>query len=157
MTREERFMNEAIALSALGISSNQGGPFGCVIVQGDDIVGRGHNMVTGTNDPTAHAEVVAIRDACSYLKNYQLNDCEIYTSCEPCPMCMGAIYWARPKKVYFANTRTDAANIGFDDSMIYDELTCKYDERKIPMLPLCRDEALKIFKQWSEKTDKTEY
>src|SRR5947208_818460 len=109
MTREEYFMQQAIELSAKGTASNQGGPFGCVIVQGDKIVGKGNNKVTSTNDPTAHAEVVAIRDACKNLESYQLCDCEIYTSCEPCPMCLGAIYWARPKKVYFANTRNDAA------------------------------------------------
>src|SRR5215210_4919822 len=115
MSREEVFMQEAIKLSLRGITSGEGGPFGCVIVKGDEIVGRGNNRVTSSNDPTAHAEVVAIRDACKNLDTFQLCDCEIYTSCEPCPMCMGAIYWARPKKVYFANTRTDAADIGFDD------------------------------------------
>ena len=109
------------------------------------------------NDPTAHAEVTAIRDACKNLQAFQLDDCEIYTSCEPCPMCMGAIYWARPKKVYFANTRTDAANIGFDDSMIYDELTCDHALRKIPILQLGREEALKVFDAWSQKNDKTAY
>ncbi len=157
MTREEHFMNEAISLSAKGIDGNEGGPFGCVIVKGNEIVGRGYNQVTGTNDPTAHAEVVAIRDACNNLETFQLNDCEIYTSCEPCPMCMGAIYWARPAKVYFANTRTDAANIGFDDSMIYDELNCDYSLRKIPMENLGREEAQKIFLKWKDKNDKIEY
>lgn len=122
MTREEKFMAEAIALSQKGIQSNQGGPFGCVVVKGNDIVGRGNNMVTSTNDPTAHAEVVAIRDACKNLQTFQLDDCEIYTSCEPCPMCLGAIYWARPKVIYYANNREDAAAIGFDDSMIYEEM-----------------------------------
>ncbi len=117
MTREERFMHEAILLSAKGIATGEGGPFGCVVVKGDEIVGRGNNKVTSQNDPTAHAEVVAIRDACKNLQSFQLNDCEIYTSCEPCPMCMGAIYWARPKKVYYANTRHDASAIGFDDSV----------------------------------------
>ncbi|HEX8357803.1 MAG TPA: nucleoside deaminase, partial [Segetibacter sp.] len=115
MTREELFMQQAISLSARGIALNQGGPFGCVVVKGDKIVGQGNNQVTSTNDPTAHAEVIAIRDACKNLQTFQLTGCEIYTSCEPCPMCMGAIYWARPDKVYYANTRTDAANIGFDD------------------------------------------
>lgn len=157
MTREEHFMNEAIALSAKGIDGNEGGPFGCVIVKGNEIVGRGYNKVTGTNDPTAHAEVVAIRDACNNLDTFQLSDCEIYTSCEPCPMCMGAIYWARPARVYFANTRTDAANIGFDDSMIYDELNCDYSLRKIPMENLGREEAQKIFMMWKDKNDKIEY
>jgi guanine deaminase len=157
MTREESFMQEAIRLSAKGLETNEGGPFGCVIVKGDRIVGRGSNMVTSTNDPTAHAEVMAIRDACKNLQTYQLTDCEVYTSCEPCPMCLGAIYWARPKKVYFANTRTDAANIGFDDSMIYDELICDYSARKIPIVPLARNEALKVFENWKNKEDKIEY
>jgi guanine deaminase len=157
MTREEHFMQRAIELSAKGIEANHGGPFGCVIVKGDTIVGEGNNQVTSTNDPTAHAEVVAIRDACKKLGTFQLYDCEIYTSCEPCPMCMGAIYWARPKKVYFANTRTDAATIGFDDSMIYDELSCEHAARKIPIEPLGREEALKVFEQWKNKVDKVEY
>src|SRR5436190_3018075 len=108
MTREEKFMQEAIALSQNGIQQNEGGPFGCIIVKDDKIVGQGNNRVTSTNDPTAHAEIVAIRDACKNLGTFQLEDCEIYTSCEPCPMCLGAIYWARPKKIYFANTRQDA-------------------------------------------------
>ena len=157
MTREEHFMQAAIELSLKGVASNQGGPFGCVVVRGDEIVGRGHNKVTSSNDPTAHAEVVAIRDACQNLKTFQLDDCEIYTSCEPCPMCMGAIYWARPIKVYFANTRQDAAEIGFDDSMIYDELTADHGSRKIPIIPLLRKEALKVFEQWQQKPDKVEY
>lgn len=150
-------MLEAIRLSEQGVTSNVGGPFGCVIVRGDEIVGRGNNQVTSTNDPTAHAEIVAIRDACKTLNTFQLNDCEVYTSCEPCPMCMGAIYWARPKKVYFANTRTDAADIGFDDSMIYDELICEHSARKIPIACLGREEALKVFAQWKNKSDKVEY
>jgi len=157
MTRKEYFMSEAIRLSTKGLTTNQGGPFGCVIVKGDEIVGRGNNQVTLTNDPTAHAEVVAIRDACNKLQTFQLTDCEVYTSCEPCPMCMGAIYWARPKKVYYANTRTDAAAIGFDDSMIYDELTADLASRKIPTVPLGREEAIKVFEQWKEKEDKMGY
>ncbi len=157
MSRETYFMQQAIELSAQGIITNEGGPFGCVIVKGDTIVGRGSNKVTSTNDPTAHAEVVAIRDACKNLGTFQLCDCEIYTSCEPCPMCMGAIYWARPQKVYFANTRNDAAAIGFDDSMIYDELSCEHAARKIPIIPLGREDALKVFEQWQHKTDKVEY
>ena len=157
MTREENFMKEAIRLSAKGITSNEGGPFGCVIVKDDEIIGRGNNQVISENDPTAHAEIVAIRDACNNLKTYQLVDCEIYTSCEPCPMCMGAIYWARPKKVYFANTRRDATAIGFDDSMIYDELTVDLALRKIPIVALCRQEAIKVFEQWKQKEDKAGY
>lgn len=157
MTREEKFMMEAIRLSQNGIRSNHGGPFGCVIVKGDEIVGRGNNSVTSTNDPTAHAEVMAIRDACKNLNSFQLTDCEVYTSCEPCPMCLGAIYWARPKVIYYANNRQDAADIGFDDSMIYDEMAASIEERRIPILSLGRVEALKIFEEWRHKDDKTEY
>ena len=157
MTREEKFMQEAIALSKQGISQNHGGPFGCVIVKDDIIVGRGNNKVTSSNDPTAHAEVVAIRDACKNLHTFQLEGCEVYTSCEPCPMCLGAIYWARPKVIYYANNRQDAANIGFDDSMIYDEMAAKIEERKIPILSLGREEALKVFAEWMNKEDKTAY
>ena len=157
MTREEKFMLEAIALSQLGIDSNHGGPFGCVIVKDDIIVGRGNNKVTSTNDPTAHAEVVAIRDACKNLDTFQLEGCEVYTSCEPCPMCLGAIYWARPKVIYYANNRQDAADIGFDDSMIYDEMAADIGSRKIPILSLGRKEALKVFNVWKNKEDKTAY
>lgn len=157
MTREEKFMQEAIALSKKGIDQNHGGPFGCVIVKDDIIVGRGNNKVTSTNDPTAHAEVVAIRDACKNLDTFQLDGCEVYTSCEPCPMCLGAIYWARPKVIYFANNRQDAADIGFDDSMIYDEMAAKIEDRRIPILSLGREEALKVFKAWANKEDKTSY
>lgn len=157
MTREEKFMQEAISLSQKGMDNNEGGPFGCIIVKGDTIVGRGNNKVSSSNDPTAHAEVTAIRDACKNLDTFQLTDCEIYTSCEPCPMCLGAIYWARPKVVYYANNRQDAADIGFDDSMIYDEMNASLQERKIPILPLGRPEALKVFQQWLLKDDKTEY
>ncbi len=157
MSREEQYMMEAIALSELSLTQNQGGPFGCIVVKGDKIVGRGNNKVTSLNDPTAHAEVMAIRDACKNLGTFQLDDCEIYTSCEPCPMCLGAIYWARPKIVYYANTRSDAADIGFDDSMIYDELAADVSTRKIPIKILGRDEALKVFKAWQNKTDKIDY
>ena len=157
MTREENFMQQAIDLSLQGINQNDGGPFGCVIVKGDKIVGRGNNRVTSANDPTAHAEIVAIRDACSNLSAFQLEDCEIYTSCEPCPMCLGAIYWARPKVVYYANTREDAASIGFDDSMIYDEINSPIENRKIPILPLKRSDAIKIFNAWAEKENKISY
>ncbi len=157
MTREEKFMQEAIQLSLNGVVNNEGGPFGCVIVKGDEIVGRGNNKVTSSNDPTAHAEVTAIRDACKNLGTFQLDDCEVYTSCEPCPMCLGAIYWARPKIVYYANNRQDAADIGFDDSMIYDEMKAEMHERKIPILPLGRNSALKVFEEWTNKPDKTEY
>jgi guanine deaminase len=157
MTREEKFMMEAIALSQNGVRNNEGGPFGCIIVKDDTIIGRGNNKVTSSNDPTAHAEVVAIRDACKNLGTFQLEECEIYTSCEPCPMCLGAIYWARPKVVYFANSRQDAANIGFDDSMIYEELGIDLDKRKIPIINLGSEDALKIFEEWQNKEDKIEY
>ncbi len=150
-------MMEAIHLSRSGSDNNEGGPFGCVIVKDDKIVGKGNNRVTSTNDPTAHAEVVAIRDACNNLGTFQLDGCEIYTSCEPCPMCLGAIYWARPKVVYFANNRQDAANIGFDDSMIYEEMVCDLEKRKIPIISLGRDAALKIFNEWHKKVDKVKY
>jgi guanine deaminase len=157
MTREEKFMMEAIALSQNGVRNNEGGPFGCIIVKDDTIIGRGNNKVTSSNDPTAHAEVVAIRDACKNLGTFQLEGCEIYTSCEPCPMCLGAIYWTRPKVVYFANSRQDAANIGFDDSMIYEELGIDLDKRKIPIINLGSEDALKIFEEWQNKEDKIEY
>ena len=157
MERETKFILAAIELSRKGMLNNDGGPFGCVVVKGDEIVGRGNNQVTSTNDPTAHAEVVAIRDACKNLQTFQLDDCEIYTSCEPCPMCMGAIYWARPKKVYYANTRIDAANIGFDDSLIYDELVLPMDQRAIAIECIGRDEAIKVFEDWNNKDDKVAY
>jgi tRNA(Arg) A34 adenosine deaminase TadA len=152
-----KFMLAAIELSKNGLISNDGGPFGCVVVKDGVIVGKGWNKVTSTNDPTAHAEVTAIRDACTTLGTFQLYDCEIYTSCEPCPMCMGAIYWARPAKVFYANTRVDAANIGFDDSLIYEELTLPFEQRKIAMQALGRTEAIKVFETWSAKTDRVDY
>ncbi|MEO6404966.1 MAG: nucleoside deaminase [Ferruginibacter sp.] len=157
MTREEKFMQEAIELSFQGMQNNHGGPFGCVIVKDDIIVGRGNNKVTSTNDPTAHAEIVAIRDACKNLDTYQLEGCEVYTSCEPCPMCLGAIYWARPSVIYFANNRQDAADIGFDDSMIYDEMAAAIEQRKIPIQSLSREEAIKVFNAWKDKEDKKTY
>ena len=157
MTREERFMKEAIELSNLGVLNNEGGPFGCIVVKDDVIVGRGNNKVISTNDPTAHAEVVAIRDACKNLKTFQLDGCEVYTSCEPCPMCLGAIYWARPSIIYYANTREDAAEIGFDDSMIYDEINAGLHNRKIPIMNIGREDARKVFTAWLQKNDKKIY
>ncbi len=150
-------MLRAIELSKNGLESGKGGPFGCVIVKDGKIIGEGNNQVTSTNDPTAHAEMVAIRNACKNINSFQLEGCEVYTSCEPCPMCLGAIYWARPDKIYFANNRSDAAEIGFDDAFIYDEIGEKIENRKIQMEPLGRMEALEIFKQWKLKTDKIEY
>ena len=148
---------EAIALSKKSIENNQGGPFGCIVVKNDEIVGRGNNQVILQNDPTAHAEIVAIKDACKTLGTFQLDGCEIYTSCEPCPMCLGAIYWARPDIVYYANTRHDAAAIGFDDSMIYQEMAIDMNKRKIPTINLCRQNAAAVFQQWAEKDNKTLY
>lgn len=157
MTTENHFMLKAIELAREGMRSNTGGPFGCIVVKDGVIVGKGSNKVTSSNDPTAHAEVVAIRDACRNLNTFQLEGCEIYTTCEPCPMCMGAIYWARPGKVFFAGNRFDAAHAGFDDSMIYEELNKEFDKRKIPVLNLAREEALKLFQEWIDKPDKIDY
>lgn len=157
MTREETFMLAAIRLSKTGMDNKEGGPFGCVIVKEDKIIGSGNNKVLCNNDPTAHAEIIAIRDACKNVGSFQLNDCEIYTSCEPCPMCLGAIYWARPKIVYYANNREDAASIGFDDSMIYEEMKVPIEERKIPLRSLSSEEAFKIFKEWMERAEKNVY
>jgi len=150
-------MEAAVNAAIKGSNNNEGGPFGCVIVKDGKIIGRGNNTVTSTNDPTAHAEVNAIRDACTNLDSFQLDGCEIYTSCEPCPMCLGAIYWARPDKVYYGSNQTDAANIGFDDAFIYNEIPLPYSQRSIPFQQLGRKTALEAFTKWSEKEDKTEY
>lgn len=150
-------MREAIRLSLNKMHGDHGGPFGAVVVRNGKIVGRGWNQVTSTNDPTAHAEMVAIRDACKRLKTFQLDDCELYTSCEPCPMCLSAIYWARFKQVYFGNTRKDAAHIDFDDDLIYREVATPISKRKIPMKQLLRREALAAFKAWAAKTDRVHY
>ena len=154
---QNQYMQEAIRLAEDGVRSNRGGPFGCVVVQRGKIVGRGNNQVTSTNDPTAHAEVTAIRAACRQLGTFQLTDCELYTSCEPCPMCLAAIYWARIPEVYYGNTRADAAAIGFDDAFIYDQVPLPPDQRTVKMLPLMRDESLGAFREWSSKTDKIKY
>jgi len=151
------FMAEAIKLAAENLLTGNGGPFGAVIVKDGKIVGRGSNSVTSTNDPTAHAEVNAIRDACKNLNTFQLDDCEIYTSCEPCPMCLGAIYWARPKKIYYACTKVDAANAGFDDSFIYEEINIPLSERSIPANQMMQEDALNVFKNWIEMENKIEY
>lgn len=143
---------------AIGLSEkSQGGPFGAVIVKDGEFIAGSSNMVVPNNDPTAHAEVSAIRLACEKLGTFNLQGCEIYTSCEPCPMCLGAIYWARLDKIYYANTKIDAADIGFDDKFIYDELDLDMGERKLPIVQLLRDEALNAFRQWSENEGKTEY
>src|SRR5436190_16152407 len=154
---DQKFLEKAISLSRMGMQSGNGGPFGCVIVKDGNIIGEGNNTVTSANDPTAHAEVVAIRNACSKLGTFQLTDCVIYTSCEPCPMCLGAIYWARPSRVFYACTRGDAAAIGFDDDHIYQELEKANDEREMVLMNLMRDEALAVFRQWAAKPDKVEY
>jgi tRNA(Arg) A34 adenosine deaminase TadA len=155
--REKRFMETAVALSRQGMEKGEGGPFGAIVVRGEEIVGRGWNQVLSHNDPTAHAEVMAIRDACSHLNTFQLHDCEIYTSCEPCPMCLGAIYWARPLRVYFANTKDDAAAIDFDDSFIYREIQVPHTDKKIPFIPFPSAAAAAVFRDWQIKGDKTLY
>ncbi len=154
---DEYFMRYAISLAQNGIDDGKGGPFGCVIVKNGEIVGEGCNCVTSTNDPTAHAEIVAIRNACKNLNSFQLDDCTIYTSCEPCPMCLGAIYWARPAKIFFACNKADAANIGFDDQFIYEEIERPIDVRHIETVNFLRDEGLTVFTNWANKTDKAEY
>ncbi len=156
MKNEERFMREAIRLSRESVK-NGGGPFGAVIVKEGKIIAAASNKVTQNNDPTAHAEVSAIREAAKKLNTFNLSGCEIYTSCEPCPMCFGAVYWARLDKLYFANTKQDAKAIGFDDSFIYEEINLPYERRKIPNIQILRNEALKAFKDWEENEDKTEY
>jgi len=154
----EKFMTRAIELARAGADQNIGGPFGCVIVSDGEIVGEGNNRVTSDLDPTAHAEVVAIREACRKLNSFQLNGCIIYTSCEPCPMCLGAIYWARPDRIYIACNRQDAAAAGFDDDFIYQELCgTEFAARKVPISMLMRDEGLEVFKNWVEKPDKITY
>jgi guanine deaminase len=154
---ENRFMRRAIELSIENVRSGQGGPFAAVVVKDGEILATGTNVVTTTCDPTAHAEVVAIREACRKLAQFQLESCEIYTTCEPCPMCLGAIYWARPARVYFGNTAADAAAIGFDDSFIYQQLEVSLAERAIPMIQLMREEALSAFQEWERKSDRIRY
>ena len=155
--KEKDFLKRAIELSHQGMKKEEGGPFGCVVVKDDKIVGEGSNMVTSSNDPTAHSEIVAIRAACKELNTYQLTDCEIYCSCEPCPMCLGAIYWARPRKVIFANTREDAAEIDFDDDFIYQEIILHMSDRKIPFLHHPHPFAKKVFEEWKNLENKKEY
>ncbi|MCS5640732.1 MAG: nucleoside deaminase [Candidatus Marinimicrobia bacterium] len=157
MENQKKFMREAIRLSIENVQSGNGGPFGTVIVKNGNIIASGVNKVTQSSDPTAHAEIVAIRSACETLGTFQLVGCEIYCSCEPCPMCLGAIYWARPDRIYFANTKEDAADINFDDNFIYNELDVSISQRKLPTTQLLRDEAQMAFTQWRESTAKTEY
>ena len=157
MQTPEQLMRRAIALSAEKMRAGLGGPFGALIVRDGEIIAEGHNQVTSSNDPTAHAEVVAIRTACGLLGSFNLQGCEMYTSCEPCPMCLGAIYWARLDRVYYANTRIEAAAIGFDDDHIYRELDKPIDGRAVPFIHLQSEEARQIFKEWLEKADKIPY
>jgi tRNA(Arg) A34 adenosine deaminase TadA len=154
---ENIFMQEAIQLSIQNVLEGKGGPFGAVIVKDGKIIARGANSVTAHNDPTAHAEVVAIREACKNLNTFQLDGCEIYTSCEPCPMCLGAIYWARPAKLFYANSKEDAAAIAFDDKFIYEEIAKPIGERKLFTQQLLRDEAIIAFKNWAVSNIKSKY
>ncbi|MEA3450740.1 MAG: nucleoside deaminase [Bacteroidota bacterium] len=156
MNIQEKFMQKAIDLSIESVK-NGGGPFGAVIVKDGEIIATNSNSVTKDNDPTAHAEVNAIRDAAKKLGTFDLSDCEIYSSCEPCPMCLGAIYWAKMNKLYFANTKADAKNIGFDDSFIYQEIEKPYSLRKVKTIQIMRDKAIEAFKLWEENEDKTNY
>ena len=151
------YMLEAIRLSVANVEEGKGGPFGAVVVKDGVIIAHGANEVTSSNDPTAHAEVVAIRKACKALNTFQLDGCEIYTSCEPCPMCLGAIYWARPSKLFYANSKEDAAKIQFDDQFIYEEIAKPISERKLFTQQIMREEALEAFKKWSESPIKKEY
>jgi tRNA(Arg) A34 adenosine deaminase TadA len=150
------FMKRAIELSVESVNKG-GGPFGSVVVKDNKIIAEGSNKVTPTNDPTAHGEVVAIREACKKLNTFTLSGCQLYSSCEPCPMCLSAIYWARIEKIYYANTREDARKIDFDDSLIYTELQKSIDKRKIPMIQILRNKALKAFELWDKKKDKVKY
>jgi guanine deaminase len=153
----EDFMREAIRLSVENVEQGRGGPFAAVIVKDGKIIARGVNEVTSSNDPTAHAEVVAIRKACELLNSFQLDGCEIYATCEPCPMCLGAIYWARPSRLFFANTKEDAAEIFFDDQFIYEEIERPLSERKLFTQQMMREEALDAFKKWKESDKKIAY
>jgi tRNA(Arg) A34 adenosine deaminase TadA len=155
--KQKEFMREAIRLSIENVQLGKGGPFAAVVVKDGIIIAQGTNLVTTLNDPTAHAEIIAIRNACKTLGTFQLDECEMYTSCEPCPMCLGAIYWARVSKVIFGNTKQDAASIGFDDSFIYGELNKSFNDRQIPMIQMLREEALKAFDEWKNKEDKVWY
>lgn len=153
----ETFMQQAFEQARRGMHAGDGGPFGAIIVRHGEIVGRGNNRVISSNDPTAHAEIEAIRDACRHLAHFQLADCELFTTCEPCPMCLGAIYWARPTRVWYGSTRHDAALIGFDDELIYDEINIPADRRIIPMERILEDEADRLFREWMDLPGKVLY
>ena len=157
MQDNEYFMRKAIDLSLSGMDSDEGGPFGAVIVKSGEIIAQGNNEVTSKNDPTLHAEIVAIRNACDKLNTYDLSGCTLYTSCEPCPMCLGAVYWARLDKMFYANTKEDAARIGFDDEFIYRELDLNKNERKLTAVQLLHAEASQVFDKWLKKADRVEY
>lgn len=157
MSVDQQFMQTAIDLARKGMESGEGGPFGAIVVKDGIIIGKGNNKVTSSNDPTAHAEVVAIRDACKNLNSFQLHDCIIYTSCEPCPMCLSAIYWARPKAVYYCSTKEDAANIGFDDDYIYHQISTFRDARDMKMIRVENQDGQRVFEAWRNKPDKIEY
>jgi len=157
MMNKSEFMRQAIRLSEEGVQSGRGGPFGCVVVRRGEVVGRGSNQVTSSCDPTAHAEIVAIRAACKAMGTFKLDDCTLYASCEPCPMCLAAIYWAHIPTVYYGNTRQDAAAIGFDDDFIYQQIPLPVEERTVRMQPMLRAEAQVAFRGWSEKPDKVRY
>ena len=156
MNSNKNFMLRAIELS-INSANNDGGPFGSVIVKNNTIIAEGSNKVTSTNDPTAHAEIVSIREACKKLKTFNLTGCDLYSSCEPCPMCLSAIYWSHIDNIFYANTREDAKKINFDDSLIYSEFSKKIEDRKIPIKQMLREEALQAFTIWSKKTNKIEY
>jgi guanine deaminase len=155
--RERKFLEKAIELSRKAMETGVGGPFGCVVVKDDEVIGEGWNKVTSTNDPTAHAEVVAIRAACTFLGTFQLDGCEIYTSCEPCPMCLGAIYWARPDRVVYSNTKEEAAAIEFDDDFIYAEINTSIGERRIEFIHFPQEAAREVFRRWKEMEGKRRY
>ena len=157
LNQHEKFLNHAIELARLGSEAGHGGPFGAIVVKDGHIIGEGYNRVTDFNDPSAHAEIVAIRQACNSLNDFQLSGCIIYTSCEPCPMCLGAIYWARPEKVFFASTKMDAAKAGFDDAFIYEEIKLSPDERNIPMHYLKLNKANDVFEAWKANPGKINY
>lgn len=154
---DKDYLRQAIAQAREGMRRNEGGPFGAIIVKDGQVIGRGNNRVTSSNDPTAHAEVVAIREACRHLGNFQLDGCVLYTSCEPCPMCLGAIYWARPDRVVYACSRQDAAEIQFDDDFIYNELPLPPSQRSIPAEQDLREEGIEVFREWAAKNDKISY
>lgn len=155
--KQIRFLERAIEVAQKGMIEGKGGPFGCVIVKKDEIIAEGCNLVTSTNDPTAHAEVVAIREACKKLNSYELTGCDVYASCEPCPMCLGAIYWARVDRVIYANTRHDAAAVEFDDDFIYKEIAAEMHKRKIPFLHYPHPKAREVFDNWMANEQKKKY